>query len=543
MKRVFIIFIALFLASFKAAAAPAERIYVSTDRNVYLAGEDLWCSLFLVDCASRTLSSCSAVSYLELISVDGTVATAKIALVEGRGSGKFIIPSNIPSGNYRLVAYTASQEEESKPYGSRILSIFNTSSAARVKGGVTLVSEEEFRALPRPEQETEGPVEIGLPENLRHGNSVKLSLFNNGAFPASLSVSVHKKEATLIGPENDGPAAFMRYLPPTVDNGDGFPEYEGEIITAITRNAPEETMVTLSSAGIAPDVYLGRTGSDGRVRFFTNNIYGNRELVVEVYGVDNASLLFESPFTHPNPGIIAPLIISSAQKDDLLARKASLAILPRADTLLSFFPRRQDAFLGSTTPVHYHLDDYTRFDSFRELVVEILSELQLRENHGKKELFMVIPEGANSRKNLMDNILVLLDGVIISDLRILEEMDANRLDDVYIYTTGVTIGGLAFNGVVNFITKNQHVKAIRFPSNVIVTDYSGACYPVALLCGFSGDERLNLIYWNPLVDIKPGETVDISLGVPRASGQYEIVAEGFGNDGSPIRISRDFEIK
>jgi len=542
MKKSILILLALFLISAKAVSAPVERIYVSTDRSVYVAGEYMWCSLFLVDCSSHRLSTYSAAAYMELISVDGTVATAKVALLGGRGSGRFRIPSNIPSGNYRLAAYTASQPAESAPFGSKILSIFNTSSTSRVKDGVVLVSEEDYMSMTRPERETEGPVEIVIPENLRHGNSVKLNLFNGGLFSASLSVSVHRKDVTLIEAENDGPAAFMALLPSSSET-EGLPEYEGEIITAVTRDVPEETMVTLSSTGVTPDVYLGRTDSDGKVHFYTNNLYGNKELVVEVHGADKSSLSFVSPFKHPHPGTIAPLAISPAQKEDLLARKASLAALPEPDTLLSFLPRRQDAFLGGATPIIYHLDDYTRFDSFREVVVEILGELQIREVHGKKEILMVVPEGANTRKNLMDNILVLLDGVIISDIGILEEMDANLFEDVYVYTTGVTLGGLAFNGVVNFITKNQHVKAIRFPSNVMVVDFEGASYPMALLCGFGGDERMNLIYWNPIVDIPQGEKADISLGVPHSAGHYVIMAEGFTGDGSPISVSRDFVIR
>lgn len=544
MKRLFASIFALLLVMSELLAAPAERIYVSTDRNIYLAGEDVWCSLFLMDCSGRTLSPYSAVSYLELISADGCAATAKIALVEGRGAGCFRIPASTPSGNYRLVAYTASQSAESRPFGSRILSIFNVSSASRVKDGVTLVSEDEYLSLTTPEREQSGPVGIDIQATIRRGNSVKLSLANSGAFPASVSVSIHKKDKSLIEPANDGPAAFIRLLPESPDDsGSEIAEFEGEIITAVTRDAPEGSVVTLSSAGIVPDIYLGRTDEQGRVRFFTNNLYGQKELVCEVRGVDNAIIRFEDRFTHPHPGIITPLVLSSAQKEDLLERKASLKVGSVPDTLLSFLPRRQNGFLEGLNPVVYHLDDYTRFDSFREVVVEILREIQMREIRGKKELVMIVTDPASLRRNTVDNILVLLDGVVISDIRTLEDLDANLFEDVYIYGTGITLGGLSFNGVVNFVTKNQHVKAVRFPSNVIVSDFDGASYPTALLCGFNGDERMNLIYWNPVVNLQPGETLNIPLGVPRAAGQFIIVAEGFTQDGIPVSISSEFEIR
>ena len=130
--------IILFLLTFAAGAGltagvPVERIYISTDRDVYLAGDAVWCSLSCLNENGR-FSNESAVSYLELISMDGTVCTAKIGLLEGRGAGSFRIPVTAPTGTYRLIAYTAvNAAEDGTPWqaGSRLLTVFNSTSAAR----------------------------------------------------------------------------------------------------------------------------------------------------------------------------------------------------------------------------------------------------------------------------------------------------------------------------------------------------------------------------------------------------------------------------
>ena len=124
-KKITAIIIA-FLLCICAWGIPTERIYVSTDRSVYLAGDNIWCSLFLVDASTLQLSSFSAIAYMELLSTDGYITSAKISLTEGRGAGRFRIPYNTPSGNYRLVAYTAqnTNEPDSWMAGSRIISIF-----------------------------------------------------------------------------------------------------------------------------------------------------------------------------------------------------------------------------------------------------------------------------------------------------------------------------------------------------------------------------------------------------------------------------------
>ena len=103
-----------------AAAVPAlaqrqaERTYISTDKDVYVAGERIWCSAFCVDPATGQLSSVSGVAYLELHSAAGMAASARIALLGGRGAGSVDLPAALPTGNYRLIAYTAQNRAEKR---------------------------------------------------------------------------------------------------------------------------------------------------------------------------------------------------------------------------------------------------------------------------------------------------------------------------------------------------------------------------------------------------------------------------------------------
>ena len=140
------LFLSLALAA--SAQAPVERLYVTTDRSVYLAGDAVWCSVANLNENAR-FSNASAVSYLELVSGGGTVCTVKIGLLEGRGAGSFRIPVTVPTGTYRLIAYTAVNAAESgKPWeaGSRLLTIFNSTTDARVPGGVEIMEEKDYEA-------------------------------------------------------------------------------------------------------------------------------------------------------------------------------------------------------------------------------------------------------------------------------------------------------------------------------------------------------------------------------------------------------------
>ena len=103
MKKMILTLSALVVAGTLSLAAPTERIFVSTDRNAYLAGDAVWCSLTSLDENGR-FSNTSAVSYVELVSEEGTACTAKIGLLEGRGAGSFRIPVTTPTGTYRILA-------------------------------------------------------------------------------------------------------------------------------------------------------------------------------------------------------------------------------------------------------------------------------------------------------------------------------------------------------------------------------------------------------------------------------------------------------
>lgn len=85
-----------------------EKIYVHTDRELYLAGEILWFKLYNVNTASNKSIDFSKVAYVEIIDKNQKpVLQAKIAIDKGSGSGSLYLPVSLSSGNYQLRAYTS----------------------------------------------------------------------------------------------------------------------------------------------------------------------------------------------------------------------------------------------------------------------------------------------------------------------------------------------------------------------------------------------------------------------------------------------------
>lgn len=84
-----------------------EKLYMHVDRNFYLAGDILWCKLYLVDASLHQPLDISKVAYVEVLDENNTaVLQAKISIQKGKGNGSLSLPVSIRSGNYKIRAYT-----------------------------------------------------------------------------------------------------------------------------------------------------------------------------------------------------------------------------------------------------------------------------------------------------------------------------------------------------------------------------------------------------------------------------------------------------
>ena len=557
----------LLLAAPAAGARVVERVYISTDRSVYMAGEDIRCSAFCLDLAPGVLySELSSLAYLELHSADGLAQTAKIALVHGRGAGVVSLPRTLPTGNYRLIAYTAQNKLEAGydyTLSARTISVFNPYLKERVKDGVEIVGADEYEsrmASAARTDETDG-LRITVPARASRRTEVPFTLDWNGRRPASVSVSIHHLDG-LRGPEQPGMAQFLRAVSAGAAGATpavGTPEYEGEIIHARVMGLSREQLESLhgrfafiSAPGIESDVYTAPILPDGELDFYTNNIYGDKDLVCEIEG-DDAALLghmeIESPFVDAAVGEIPALLMGEFLADDLLARSIGSQIEEKfaSDTLYQYLPIRENLLFDSE-PIHYHLDDYTRFPLMEEVITEFVTELQSRRTGGKRDIRVLLDDAYQSRSSSMGTSLVMLDGVPVFDHEKIAQYDPLLVEDIYIYPHTVFIGSRTFNGVADFVTYKHNLPSLKFNDSVRIVSFKGVSFPTA----YTGRDVLSLtdypdyrqtVYWHPAVDLGAAQSVRLDCVTPDYGGTFEVVVEGIDADGNPLKASARFEVQ
>jgi len=105
-----------------------EKLFVHTDRSLYIAGEIIWFKIYSVDASLNQPLDLSKVSYIEILDKNhGQILKAKINMKNGSGNGSFFLPLTLNSGTYTLRAYTNWMKNFSADfYFEKTIRVFNT---------------------------------------------------------------------------------------------------------------------------------------------------------------------------------------------------------------------------------------------------------------------------------------------------------------------------------------------------------------------------------------------------------------------------------
>lgn len=527
-----------------------ERVYISTDREVYVAGDAVWLSAFCVDASTGHLSTFSKTAYVEVHSASGMVQTAKIALDGGRGGGKLMLPNTIPTGNYKLIAYTAlgaSEDGFDATLGARTLSVFNTISNERIEGGVEVV--QEIPAVVATQQT--GALDV-------KANPGRVVVLNKGSEAVSFSLAVHHSDG-IPAPPGEHIADFvgaLRTMPAASGfNSEIIPEYEGEIIRARVTgtdadgiHALQDKFAFISSPGDGSNVYISSIDENGYVTFFTSNIYGEQEMFLEIEGTDRDNvchLELTSPFLNLDPGSIPSLALCSDYGKALELRGLGMQLERafNADTLYSAIPIKEYTTFDTESRKSYILDDYTRFPVMEELFVEFIPEIRTRQADGRREIQVLATDSRGNYRFTRGTALVLLDGVPVLDHEKILSYDPLLVKRIDIYPDSYFVGIRGFSGIVNFVTYKGTLPSMAFEDNVRIVDFQGTSYPLAYTCEGVGKEYPDYrqtLYWHPLLTLGPGESMEIDCKMPVYPGRFEAVAEGLTASGGPVSASSTF---
>jgi len=89
-------------------SVPREEIFVHSDREEYLSGEDMWFKVYLIDRQSLKPSAASKIAYFELLNPENRpIVQKRLWLDEGFGPGHISLPDTLTTGTYTMRVYTS----------------------------------------------------------------------------------------------------------------------------------------------------------------------------------------------------------------------------------------------------------------------------------------------------------------------------------------------------------------------------------------------------------------------------------------------------
>jgi len=90
-----------------SVAVPREEIFLHSDRDEYIAGEDLWFNVYLIDRQSNKPLGVDKIAYVELLDTENRpIVQKRIFVNNGFGPGQIVLPDTLGSGSYTIRAYT-----------------------------------------------------------------------------------------------------------------------------------------------------------------------------------------------------------------------------------------------------------------------------------------------------------------------------------------------------------------------------------------------------------------------------------------------------
>ena len=113
-------------------AVPREEVFLHSDREEYISGEEMWFSVYAIDRQTFKPSLNSRIVYFELLNSENRPVVQKRILIDkGFGPGQIILPDTLSTGTYTIRAYT-NWMKNFLPYNCfmKDISIYNTLNAS-----------------------------------------------------------------------------------------------------------------------------------------------------------------------------------------------------------------------------------------------------------------------------------------------------------------------------------------------------------------------------------------------------------------------------
>jgi len=524
----FIIIILCFVASVSAYAQEfREQVFASTDKQCYVVGERLHTSVNVsMLTAEGLIPSPSKVAYVEISDTKQIWAQAMVALTDGVGWADIPLPVHMHSGCYQLTVYTrAMRNYDTSDFFTSIIGVVNPSKVSRRD----MIEFQPIDAYEGAVLTNDITPTIATSDIVRGGEVMVIMPENGGKF---CTMSVERMD---VMTNEKGKPHVSAISTNSTDKSQFFiPEIEGHIIASQPSKNKDLANSRIAMVGMQSRIFDGQRQKDGSYLYFTSDLYGNLPTLINGYDYDKVAvpMQIQSPYAKVLP-LSLPKLTVYCSDEELLARNANAQkVNAVSEYLASDTLSHSVGFMDKEPQYFYDLDEWTKFNTIREIIFEFVKGVSRRKVNGVHQLFTLIPE---LHVYSTWPALVLLDGMPVHDIDEILEYDAHLVKYVQVYTDKFTFGSTACQGVISFITRKgrlanytldagSRLVSYKFPQDhPQYVNYTSSSY--------------GTVYWNPFITER-----EVTFTAPTETGKYQIVVQGIDHEGKAYKASLPFEL-
>lgn len=553
----------------KTSPLPGEQIYVHLNSSLFFVGEYLYYKVYVVNSNTKNLSELSKVAYLELINENKkSVFKQKIRLNSGTGQGDFFIPTEVPSGNYKIVSYTLNMLSKApENYFQQDVSIINPykgnqNAITRKNSTISEIDNSIIKQTEADKDRNHIRVNLITDKTVYSKRSpvlLEIKNVDNKEFSGTYSISVRKIDSVSHPLLNRATEVKKYYNQLSTNNTKQLilPELRGEIlngtITAVSENDKVDNQkVALSIPGDNFIFKISNVDNHGNFYFNIDETYSNDTAYLQV--VDDTTNSFKIEVDKQTPISFENLdfnhfYITPEMKNMIIKRSVYNQIengyyTVKPDTIKTI-PADTSIYKKKSTV--YNLDEYTRFPTIEETMVEIVNDAWINKRNGRS--YFNIREKENSSPSNQPALL-LVDGFFVQDHEDFINYKAGKVASISIMRDKYYYGSQTFQGVMlvetiegNFsenISKD-YIDKIEIQPAQKNKQYFNQDYSTETSKNNRIPDYRRQLFWLPDLTItKPNK--ELTFYTSDISGTFEISLEGFTETGNPVSIQKRFEV-
>jgi hypothetical protein len=525
---------------------PVEKIFLHTDRTLYVSGENIEFSAFILN--SDHSGAGVQIMFCELITPDGNkIKGGKFRISSSLSSGNLLIPQELVSGIYYLRAYTKGMRIMGpRSYSYTQLKIINPYKKEVQKIGISPTIDTigyEFQSPVEKKgmtvscnKETIHPYEeFEIVLNYPKDMTESIKLLSLSVIPDS-TLQLSQPVCKLI----DEPG--NNYVPLSANPGITL---SGHLVNKQNNQAVAAARINLSISG-EKDFIGVNTDSTGNFYFSLPAYSGTRELFISTpLPGKNLSLTVDNDYSANRISLPAPAFsINDHEKKILLemARNQQISHYFNNDSLAkpdsSAF--RNTAFYGKPTEVLW-IDNYIQLPTLEEYFNETPSVAKVR-YESKKPYFQFICDYPEMK---IFEPLLLVDYIAMDNIEKILSIHPSEISRIDLVNAPYVKGNMIYGGIINIISRKGNYAAIELPTPGFFFNFDFICknntQAVNNALPNIPDTR-NTLYWNPDLKLDKSGMKTILLKAPETEGKYIVYLRGVTISGSETVVMTSFII-